>query len=65
MLATWEAEVEPFKNLKGPECHITLPTVNKNTIFNLNIRTKNGYETNYRYLLYGAEEENGQRFLNR
>ena len=65
LLATWEAEVEPFRNLKGPECHITLPEVSKNTIFNLVLKTKNGYETSYRYLLYGVEEENGQRFLNR
>lgn len=64
-LCTWDVTVEPFKNVKGPECHLMLPEVNKDTVFNLTLRTKNGYEMNYRYLLYGVEKEDDKRFLNR
>jgi len=64
LLCTWEAEVVPERNLKGPEAHYTMPEVEEDTIFNVILRTENGYEMSYRYLLYGKTTENGKRFLN-
>jgi beta-mannosidase len=34
-LCIWNVKAEPYKNVKGPECHLALPEVNGNTIFKL------------------------------
>lgn len=63
-LCTWDVKVEPYNNVKGPECHLVLPEVNGNTIFKLILKTDkcNGYEQ--RFLLYGTKEITDNRFLN-
>ena len=63
-LLSWNAEADALSNKKGPMCHFTLPETEKITIFDVFLKSKNGIEAKYHFLLRPEETSVETRLLN-